>query len=552
VSNPLTILNGRATIHIGNVMDRLRDLPDDFFDTCVTSPPYWGLRDYGTAAWVGGDSTCHHQPVATMRMPWANGMKSPTSVGKHGWHGARPPKERHGYCALCGAQRVDYQIGLESTLGEHLEVMVEVFAEIWRVMKPTGTVFLNYGDCYATAPNGRSAADTKVEGNDDRTFRDKPFSTVGPIYDPNWATPRGVFEGSQFGHNGAGTRRIDHGGRVVAGGMLKPKDLCMIPNRLAIALQDWGWWVRSEIIWGKKNPMPDSSGNGRPSTAHEKIFLLTKSGESDVWRARDTGALSFNPDLNERVPMATAIDKDTGLPKIGPRWIKLGSYYDASAVMQPSSENTHSRISQNVEAQIGSERAHAGGKTNGNMKAVASKIAPAHAAGHRANSHFVEALKTADRRSIRGGNPKHVDPRHAKHINHTGLDSLDRGRGRLLRNFEEAPLTVWPIATVAFKDAHFATFPPELVALAIAAGAPPNGGMVLDPFGGSGTTALVALRMGRKAHLIELKPEYAAMARNRLERDWMGEEERRRVSAKDKGTPPPGPLFEVVPAEAAE
>lgn len=318
-SNPLMILGGRATIHIGNVMDRLRDLPDDFFDTCITSPPYWGLRDYGTAAWVGGDPECHHQPIATTRMPWANSMKSPTSAGKHGWHEARPPKERHGYCA----------------------------------------------------------------------------------------------------------------------------------------------------------------------------------------------------------------------------------------VMQPSSPNTHARVAQDVDGQVGSERAHAGSKANGNMKAVVSKIAPAHLTGHRANQHFVDALKAGERKSLRGGTAKHVDPRHKHHVNHTGLDTLDRGQGRLLRNFEEAPVTVWPIATVAFKDAHFATFPPELVALAIAAGAPPDGGMVLDPFGGSGTTALVALRMGRRAHLIELKPDYADMARKRLERDWMGDDERKRAIAKDKGTPPPGPLFET-PKEAAE
>jgi hypothetical protein len=121
------------------------------------------------------------------------------------------------------------------------------------------------------------------------------------------------------GGNGFPTRAA-----IVAGGYLKPKDLCMIPNRLAIALQDAGWWVRSEIVWGKPNSMPDSSGVYRPSGAHEKIFLLTKSG-GDVYRARDTGELNFFPDLTERCPLVTDPTRDA------PRWINIESYYDAAA-----------------------------------------------------------------------------------------------------------------------------------------------------------------------------------------------------------------------------
>lgn len=350
-------------ILIGDVREQLRLLPADFFDCVVTSPPYWGLRDYGVAG----------------------------------------------------------QIGLERTLGEHLDVMVDVFAEVRRVMKPTATLWLNYGDCYATSPNGRSAADTKAAGNDDRTFRDKPFSTVGPILN---LERQNVM---QTKHPGGTAPKS----RIESGGHLKPKDLCMIPNRLAIALQESGWYVRSEIIWHKPNPMPESIKD-RPGTSHEKVWLLSKS----------------------------------------PRY-----FYDHIAVRQPVTEGSAQRLAQNVGVQVGSDRANGGTKTNGNMKAV--------------------------------GGFRQVG---ANWTNDSEFQNLtDPSNGANLRN-------VWTIPTAAFSEAHFATFPPELAERCIKAGCP-TGGHVLDPFGGAGTTGLVADRLQRSATLIELNPEYAALARRRIDGD---------------------------------
>lgn len=368
-------------ILIGDVRDRLAELEPDSVDCVVTSPPYWGLRDYG----------------------------------------------------------VDGQIGMESTLGEHLSVMVEVFDLVRRAMKPEATLWLNYGDCYATKPNGRSAAATKAAGNDDRTFRDKPFSTVGPIYDG------GRERGSRRGGHSTLTGNAPHepAGRVVAGGTLKPKDLCMIPNRLAIALQDAGWWVRSEIVWGKPNPMPDSSGRYRPSTAHEKLFLLSKSANC---------------------------------------------FYDSEAVRMPAQSGPD-------------EHKMPDGWDTGDG---------AHGSVHRLGR---EKGKTAPRK--RG-----LTPRHVGHINHEKLNDVPRGEGRLLRNYEPdlSPIVtpeVWAIATAAFSAAHFATFPPALVVPCLLAGCS-EGGTVLDPFFGAGTTGLVADRLQRNCIGIELNAEYAELARRRI------------------------------------
>lgn len=378
-------MTARATILQGDVLAVLRTLPSDHFGCVITSPPYWGLRDYGT----------------------------------------------------------DGQIGLEPTLGDHIAKMVEVFEEVRRVLHPAGTCWVNYGDCYATTPNGRSSADTKAAGDDDRTYRDKPMSTIG--------------------------------------GAIKPKDLCMMPSRFAIAMQEAGWWVRADITWAKPNPMPDSSARYRPGAGTERIFLFAKSDTSDFYVARDTGEIRLLPDLSETCPLITRPDQ------MANRWIMLGHYYDAESVLQGLAPTSVGRLAQNIEAQKGSNRANGGRKTNGNMKAVGGNKQRGHSRRHDGFNDRWDAM-TKEEQSA---------------------------GGRYLRNWEPAPAQVWEIATKPFRESHFATFPPELVARCIQAGCPP-GLPILDPFGGSGTTALVADAFGFDSTLIELNPKYVGLARRRL------------------------------------
>ena len=308
-------------ILIGDCRDVLRRLPDVSVQCCVTSPPYFGLRDYGVAG----------------------------------------------------------QIGLEPTPDDFVAEMVAVFREVRRVLRDDGTLWLNLGDSYASTVKGSGGAGK---------------SGLGPNRDPHR-------------HQKFEPRRFDMQG-------LKPKDLIGIPWRVAFALQADGWYLRSDIIWHKPNPTPESVTD-RPTSAHEHVFLLSKSAR-----------YFFDADA-VRVPYARDWDENNG-----------GSCAQGKG-----------------DAQRVAERGKAG--------------------------------------------------------THSGAYPMPDKGGANIRN-------VWTVATQPFSGAHFATFPPALIEPCIKAGSRP-GDTVLDPFGGAGTTGLAADRLHRHAVLIELNPEYAAMAERRIARE---------------------------------
>jgi len=343
----------------GDALDILRTLPAESIHCCVTSPPYWGLRDYG----------------------------------------------------------VDSQMGLEQTPKEYVAKMVAVFAGVRRVLRDDGTLWLNIGDCYSGSGKG---------GNPQDSPHQKQRTNKGSII-------------GQTARDAARTMRA--GMDRTCG--LKPKDLVGIPWMLAFALRADGWHLRSEITWCKGSPMPESTRD-RPTSATEKIFLLTKS----------------------------------------PAY-----FYDQDAERRP----------------------------------------------------LAEATKQREKYSRNSGKS---EPYAVSH-NH---ESTSNQSGGNLWNW-------WQINSVAFKEAHFATFPPAIPERCIKLGtAAPgccpkcqspwcrsdakenkwnHGWMpgckchsgdpipctILDPFGGAGTTGLVADRLGRDAVLIELNPKYADMARRRIASD---------------------------------
>jgi len=250
--------HSRGVIYCGDAVSVLRELPEASAHCCVTSPPYWGLRDYGTAAWEGGSAECDHRPDGERRqLPHGDGRLKDCYANERvliPGAGANYKDE----CGKCGARRIDKQLGLERNPEEYVSRMVEVFQEVRRVLRNDGTLWLNIGDSYATGA-GKVG---ECPGGGEQGER--------------WKGNRGA----HTSRNSGGMHGRWMGPRVQPNRMrlpgLKPKDLVGIPWMLAFALRADGWYLRSEIIWAKPNSMPESVTD-RPTKAHEQIFLLAKS-----------------------------------------------------------------------------------------------------------------------------------------------------------------------------------------------------------------------------------------------------------------------------------
>lgn len=225
-------------IYNKDCLEGLKELQDNSIDCCVTSPPYYALRDYGTGHWEGGDANCNHEEARIKtRFDYDISDKQKSSAGTD------VPKYIK-VCPKCGAIRVDEQIGLEETPEEYIRKLTEVFMEVHRVLKPTGTLWLNIGDSY-WGGGWRNAEFNEHSGN--------------------------IQKGSKGTHCGDTMPSLK--GKV---GVFKNKDLIGIPWMLAFSLRNAGWYLRQDIIWHKPNPMPESVTD-RCTKSHEYLFLMSKS-----------------------------------------------------------------------------------------------------------------------------------------------------------------------------------------------------------------------------------------------------------------------------------
>ena len=208
------------TLHTGDAIDVLTALPDDSVHCVVTSPPYWRLRDYGTATWIDGNPACAHSV-----------RRGSTRADSH-------PIDR---CGRCGASRKDHQYGREATPEDYVDTLRAVFAQLRRVLVDTGTVWLNLGDSYSADPTGRTG--NELEANI------LYGTTVTGLLGESWGDANR-------------TRSVPR------------KNLWGMPWRVAFALQSDGWILRNAIVWHKPNAMPESVRD-RLSTRYEMLFLFT-------------------------------------------------------------------------------------------------------------------------------------------------------------------------------------------------------------------------------------------------------------------------------------
>jgi len=378
-------VNYRNVILCGDVLARLAEMPDESVHCCVTSPPYWGLRDYGTPG----------------------------------------------------------QLGLEATPEQYIANMVAVFREVRRVLRKDGTLWLNMGDSYIGGGRGFREADSSMQATNYGSL------LIAPT-------------------------------RGIAG--LKPKDLVGQPWRVAFALQADSWWLRSDIIWSKPNPMPESVTD-RPTKAHEYLFLLAKS---------------------ERY------------------------YYDQDAIREPltagsaeryaytfgGAKHSHQRADDqsfyaNRTRPVG-ELAMPAGRNKRTVWEIATEPFP--------EAHFATFPTELVKPCILAGTSEHgccaeCGAPWVRVVEREFHPQEDVAHSQALYKAVNGvdPSSGWGGVPRGSIVSHTTGWRPSCKHEA-----PTQPCLVLDPFMGSGTTALVAARVGRDYVGIELNPDYVEMARERV------------------------------------
>ncbi len=462
-------------ILVGDSLEVLATLADGSVDCCVTSPPYFGLRDYGTGAWEPPECEFDGRTMEpTENGGWAcrwtaehpadraNIIEPHEHKGSERWYteksaaaasgeafseageanAARLKKARWreaGTCVTCGATRVDRQIGLEPTLDEYVAKLVGVFREVRRVLAPYGTCWVNLGDSYAGSGKGA-------------------WDVVGPQKEVYVPPPDGP---------AARLPKVQEG--------TKPKDLLGVPWRVAFALQADGWWLRSDIVWAKPNPMPESVTD-RPTKAHEYVFLLTK--QPRYW---------FDQEAVREPHKAIERPNFDGVAGTLPKSLERGRSGGDARDRMGNGDGT----GRNVRSvwQIATEP-----YPDAHFATFPVELARRCVVAGCAREVCRVCGKARERIVEREPNPQGINGgEHREPARNGALGTRDRDPACEAR--------IGLSETLGWSDCGHDDYRP---------------GVVFDPFAGSGTTGVAALRNHREFVGIELNPEYAKMAETRI------------------------------------
>ena len=464
----------------GDVLEQLAKFPDCSVDCIISSPPYWGLRDYGTGKWTGGDPKCDHSTIRHKTREERGGL-SKVQSGNQGGLGDEN-KWTSNKCPTCGAIREDNQLGLEPDFHDYLNKMQTIMDELKRILKNTGTCWINLGDTYST---------------ETQTAK----SRIG------------------------------------------------IPERFYINCIDGGWIARNHIIWTKNNCMP-SSVKDRFTNKWESVFFFSKNKKYyfDLDAVREPTITPTKP-FNARVRDSK---KQRYLQKATNEEIKNHNGKGERKRQDQTITRTHNGIYDENGKLLNNPK----GKNPGDVFYDKSKPyavveregtiyyrdLPPH---DEIRKYLASARKDANL-TIKELEKKLGVSAHHWFEDHTTPNSTysyptiqDWKKAKEILQFDDKydfvmtteytkdavkidnpkgknPGDIFRINTKPFKEAHFATFPPDLPQKILRCACPKDG-IVLDPFFGAGTVGLVAEQMGLQWCGIELNPEYIEIAKKRLD-----------------------------------
>lgn len=435
----------------------LRSLPPESVDTVMTSPPYWGLRDYGTEPQIwGGDDACEHEWGPELRVRTTNHVdKRRWQQTRNGRDEEQPPEKRVAWlgtpvdqgslCERCAVWRGS--LGLEPTFDLYVKHLCAVFDEVRRVLKKAGTCWVNLADTYW------SASGSCVNPGGGFRARETPQKrSAYPLHRGNRADIP----------------------------WLQPKSLCQIPNRFAIAMTERGWTLRNEVIWEKPNCIP-SSAKDRFTVDFEKLFFFSKARR--YYFERQFEPHGGRPSGNKQRKIAEAGERD-----------RLNTHMGESVPWNPTPLGRNKRC----------------------VWRIPVRPFP--------GSHFAVYPDELVETPIRAGCPEFVCTRCGKPRQkiieaprlrtREGFGSKWARQGKQSSGYRmETNVRKWR----AYTGEHDFVVPRAFRGYTdCGCGGKFEPGIVLDPFLGSGTTALVALRLGRRFIGIELSPEYVTMGERRI------------------------------------